>query len=325
MKKLFPLLLIVFSLLSFETYAGAHNGYKTCSWWDLYCQNKHRYNTKYPIVLVHGVTGWDELLGLVEYFHDIPDELREGRAKVYVPNVTAWHDAYTRGEQLQSYIVNYVLPHSGASKVNLIGHSLGGPTIRYVAGVNPGIVASVTTVNAVNFGSGFADWGVRNFPEGTWHGGVAMDLLDLIGDVTDALSGNPEYEQDALEAVKFMSTAGASEFNRRFSHGKPGSWCGEGAAKVNGIRYYSWGSTGIYTNVLDVTDTFFALTSSLSFSDSNNDGLVHRCSQHWGDVIKSNYRLNHLDATNLLFGMTGWTDPRDIYENHASRLRGLGL
>lgn len=325
MKNFLALAILVLSSISFNAVAGAHSGYKTCSWWDLYCQNKHRYNTKYPIVLVHGVSGWDELLGFVEYFHDIPDELREGRARVYVPNVTAWHDAYTRGEQLHNYIVNYVLPHSGAAKVNLIGHSLGGPTIRYVAGVNPGIVASVTTVNSVNFGSAFADWGARNFPGGTWYGDTAMRLLDLLGDVADALSGNPEYEQNALEAIKFMTSAGAAEFNKRFPAGKPSSWCGEGAAAADGIRYYSWGSTGTYTNVLDVTDTFFAMTSALSFSDSNNDGLVHRCSQHWGDVIKSNYKLNHLDATNQLFGMTGWTDPRDIYENHASRLRGLGL
>lgn len=325
MKKFLAFSFLVFSFISSYAVAGSHSGYKTCSWWDWYCQSKHRYNTKYPIVLVHGVSGFDRLLGLVEYFHDIPDELREGRAKVYTPNITAWHDAYTRGEQLHSYIVNHVLPHSGASKVNLIGHSLGGPTIRYVAGINPDIVASVTTVNAVNYGSGFADWGMQTFPEGSWGNGVLGDLLDLLGSVTDALAGNPAYEQDALEAVKFMTSDGAAEFNRRFSAGKPSGWCGEGAAKVNGIRYFSWGSTGRYTNALDVSDTFLALTGSLGFSDGNNDGLVHRCSQHWGDVIKSNYHLNHLDATNLLFGMTGWTDPRDIYENHASRLRELGL
>lgn len=325
MKKILLFAAMMFSMVSFHVNAGGHSGYKTCSWWNVFCKTANRYNTKYPIVLVHGVSGFDRVLGFVEYFHDIPDELREGNARVYVPNITAWHDAYRRGEQLHSYIVNHVLPHSGASKVNLIGHSLGGPTIRYVAGVNPDIVASVTTVNGTNFGSGFADWGMRNFPEGSWGNGVLADLLNLLGNVTDALSGNPQYEQDALESVKFMTSSGADQFNKQFKAGKPSSWCGEGASKVNGVRYFSWGSTGYYTNVLDVSDTFMALTGSLGFSDSNNDGLVHRCSQHWGDVIKSNYHLNHLDATNLLFGMTGWTDPRDIYENHAERLRGMGL
>ncbi|MCG8669264.1 MAG: triacylglycerol lipase [Pseudomonadales bacterium] len=325
MKKLSILTLVLAALLSANSFAGGHSGYKTCSWWDAFCKSKHRYNTKYPIVLVHGVSGFDSLLGLVDYFHDIPDELREGRAKVYTPNITAWHDAYVRGEQLHDYIVNYVLPHSGASKVNLIGHSLGGPTSRYVAAINPGVVASVTTVNGTNFGSGFADWGMRVFPEGTWRNGVLADLLGLLGDVTDALSGNPEYEQDALESVKFMTTAQMNSFNRQFPNGKPSKNCGEGSSKVNGIRYYSWGSTGQSTNILDVSDALLIVTGGLGFSNNNHDGLVARCSQHWGDVIKSNYRLNHLDATNLLFGMTGWTDPRDIYENHAERLRGLGL
>lgn len=153
--------LLTFSSLS---NAGAHSDYVDCSWWNAACESYNRYNTQYPIVLVHGVAGFDSLLGFVDYFHNIPENLEGnvvtgGKAKVYVPNITAWDDAYVRGEQLLEYIQTHVLPDSGASKVNLIGHSLGGPTTRYVASVAPSLVASVTTVNAVNYGSGFADWG----------------------------------------------------------------------------------------------------------------------------------------------------------------------
>merc|ERR1711976_999114 len=47
-----------------------------------------------------------------------------------------------RGEQLLDYI-DEVLALSGADKVNLIGHSHGGPTARYAASVAPDKVASV--------------------------------------------------------------------------------------------------------------------------------------------------------------------------------------
>lgn len=333
MKTLSALLAIAMTLslvFSGSALAGAHKSYvapKSCAWYNLSCKNtqhKNRYNTKYPIVLVHGVSGFDQILFLVEYFHDIPASLGSGKARVYTPNVTAWHDAYVRGEQLLDYIQNHVLPHSGASKVNLIGHSLGGPTARYVASVRPDMVASVTTVNAVNYGSDFADWGMNNFPQGTTGNNVIAGLLDALGAVTDFLSGSP-YDQNALSAVLFMTSAGANTFNKRHPQGKPTSYCGQGPAKANGIHYFSWGSTGAVTNIADPLDYLMTTTGLLGFSNSDNDGLVARCDMRWGKVLRDNYHLNHTDATNLLFGMTGWTDPRDIYLSHASRLRGMGL
>ena len=40
--------------------------------------------TKYPIVLVHGLSGFDSVGGLIGYFHTIPYNLRRSGAKVYV-------------------------------------------------------------------------------------------------------------------------------------------------------------------------------------------------------------------------------------------------
>lgn len=45
--------------------------------------------TKYPIVLAHGLLGFKNLLGVVEYFYQIPEGLSSGGAKVYVTQVTA--------------------------------------------------------------------------------------------------------------------------------------------------------------------------------------------------------------------------------------------
>ena len=44
--------------------------------------------TRYPIVLVHGLFGFDSALS-IDYFYGIPDALRQGGAKVYVAQVSA--------------------------------------------------------------------------------------------------------------------------------------------------------------------------------------------------------------------------------------------
>jgi len=287
----------------------------------------NRYNTQYPIVLVHGVSGFDKVLGLVEYFQGIPAALRRGNAVVYTPNLTAWDTGEARGEQLREFIENTVLPETGASKVHLVGHSLGSPTSRYVAATAPEVVSSVTSVNGENFGSGFVDWSVENVI-GSPLEGAAEDLINLTGNLLDALAGNPEYASDALETVKFMSTERALAFNEQFPEGEPTSYCGNGANLVNGIHYYSWGGTGQLTNPLDVSDSLLALFDALGYyNDEETDGLLSKCSQHWGENIRDDYFMNHLDATNMLFGLHSLaeTNPKTLYKNHADRFRGMGL
>ncbi|MCF6284626.1 MAG: hypothetical protein L3K26_05510, partial [Candidatus Hydrogenedentes bacterium] len=70
---------------------------------------------------------------------------------------------------------------------------------------------------------------------------------------------------------------------------------------VNGVRYYSWGGTGVLTNVFDIGDPVLGLTSL--FYGGANDGLVGRCSSHLGDVIRDNYFQNHIDEVNQVFGL----------------------
>jgi len=295
------------------------NANAICWWW----QDCTAYKTKYPIVLVHGVSGFDSILG-IDYFYGVKSALKERGAKVYSPNVTAWEDAYVRGEQLIDYLDD-LRAATGSQKFNLMGHSLGGPTSRYVAGVRPDLVASVTTINGVNGGSGFADAARGLVPVGGGTEALIEGALNLLGDVIDTLSGNPSYAQDALDSVTFLTTAGAQEFNQLFPDGQPTSSCGEGAQQVNGVRYYSWGGDMSATNILDISDAFLVF-AGLTISGAD-DGLVGRCQQHWGDVISSRYNMNHLDAVNHIFGIHHLfeTDPLTLYKNQASRLKSAGL
>lgn len=281
--------------------------------------------TKYPIVLVHGLFGFDSILG-IDYWYRIPEALRADGAKVYVTQVSATNSSEVRGEQLLTQ-VKQILAISGASKVNLIGHSHGGPTIRYVAGVAPQLVASVSSVGGVNRGSDFADAVRGVLPDGSpLTGAVAATVDATLTALIQGLSGGTSLPKDANAALDSLSTAGAKAFNAKFPAGVPTSGCGNGATVVNGVRYYSWGGSTPYTNVLDPIDGPLLLTSAF-FNGKANDGLVSACSMNLGQVIRTDYIMNHLDEVNQTVGLVSiWeTNPVQIFRQHANRLKSAGL
>jgi len=274
--------------------------------------------TRYPIVLVHGLFGFDHL-GPLEYFYGIPGALRSGGAQVYVTSVSAANSTEVRGEQLL-FQVRQILAATGAEKVHLIGHSHGGPTSRYVASVRPDLVASVTSIGGVNKGSKVADVLVGAAPD------VVYSVGNALGGFLDLINGSPTLPQNAYAAAKSLSTAGTAAFNAAHPEGLPGSDCGEGAYQVNGVYYFSWSGAKSYTNIFDPADPFLAVTS-LAFAGAKNDGLVASCSSHLGRVIRDDYRMNHLDEINQMVGITHLfeTSPVTLFRQHANRLQGMGL
>jgi triacylglycerol lipase len=284
---------------------------------DTYTQTKH------PIVLVHGLLGFDAL-GPVQYFYGVPAELRAGGAVVYTASVSQSNSTEVRGEQLLKELQTLKARY-GHARFNLIGHSHGGNTIRYVAAVAPDLVASVTTMGTPHQGSKVAD-AVAAVTGATGTTGAVAAVVNGLSTVIAALSGSAGNPQNALASLKSLSTAGAADFNRRFPQGAPTTSCGSGPAVVNGIRYYSMGGTSVGTNLLDVSDGFL-VASSVFFGWEQNDGLVSRCSNHWGQVLRDDYAWNHIDEVNHVFGLRGLfsSDPVSVYRAHANRLKGAGL
>ncbi|MGB1221988.1 MAG: esterase/lipase family protein, partial [Alcanivoracaceae bacterium] len=133
------------------------------AWW--FFKKNNYAETRYPIVLVGGIIAFDDIAGL-EYFYGIADHLRDYGADVYESNVSGLQGNEFRGEELITQIENY-LAVSGASKVNIIAHSQGAPTARYVAAVRPDLVASVTSVHGENRGTPVADAIRGVIPEGS--------------------------------------------------------------------------------------------------------------------------------------------------------------
>jgi triacylglycerol lipase len=280
--------------------------------------------TKYPIVLVHGLFGFDNI-GLLEYWYGIPSALRSDGARVYVTQVPAANSTEVRGEQLLQQ-VKQILAATGASKVNLIGHSHGGPTARYVASVRPDLVASVTSIGGVNKGSNVANLILGIAPEGSLSAAVIESVANGLAQIISFLSGASSYPQDARAAAESLSTVGAAKFNAAHPYGVPTTACGEGAYEERGVRYFSWSGATPYTNIFDIIDPALALTS-LAFGYAKNDGLVSSCSTHLGRVIRDDYGMNHLDEVNQTVGIVNIfeTNPVTLYRQHANRLQNLGL
>ena len=277
--------------------------------------------TKYPIVLVHGLFGFDSLLG-VDYFYGIPGNLRANGAKVFVAEVSAANSTEMRGEQLLAQ-VNTVLALTGASKVNLIGHSHGGPTVRYVAGVAPGKVASVTSIGGVNKGSRVADLLRHALPAGSFTEAIVASTANALASVISALSG-ATAPQSSVAALNSLSTTGAAAFNQKFPQALPAD-CGHGAELVNGVRYFSWTGVRRLTNVLDISDGPLGVLG-LQHNGQANDGLVSACSARLGRSL-GDYAQNHLDEVNQVIGFTDLfsVSPVALYREHANRLKLLGL
>ncbi|KPQ02904.1 triacylglycerol lipase [Marinobacter sp. HL-58] len=280
--------------------------------------------TKHPIVLVHGVTGFNTIGGLINYFHNIPWNLERSGAKVYSASVSFVNSSEQRGQQLANYINGL-----GESKVNIMAHSQGAPTSRVTASLIPHKIASVTSINGVNKGSRVADVVRGILPPGSYVEGGADAIANALGDLINALSDS-DNPQDGLAALETLTTRGTTELNDALGwKGVNRSACAGTDEDVwingNRIKFFSWTGTSVWTNWTDITDPFLGVTT-LAFGDEPNDGLVGECSTKMGNVIGTHYDMNHVDAINHLFGARSWrTDPVSLYRSHANRLKNRGL
>lgn len=301
--------------------------------------NRNYTATQYPIVLVHGFLGFDDIQGY-DYFYKIAQTLRQDGAVVYTAQVSSTNTTEIRGEQLLKQVKQF-LALSGASKVNLVGHSHGGPTSRYVASVAPELVASVTSIGGVNKGSKFADLFYSVAPDGTLVNTASANIIGYLSKITQFLSSGSTLPVNATGALKALTTHESLAFNKKYPEGVPVTKCGQGAPVVTStvnntkhkVYYYSWTGNRLVTSPLKdgLIDFPLKAVSILAFGSSwlggeENDGMVGVCSTHLGKVIKDNYSMNHVDEINQVLGHTAlFLSVPSIYRQHANRLKLQGL
>jgi triacylglycerol lipase len=281
-------------------------------------------DTRHPIVLVHGVTGFNTIGGLINYFHNIPWNLERSGAQVYSASVSFVNGSQQRGQQLANYVNGL-----GHSKVNLMAHSQGAPTSRVTAALIPHKIASITSINGVNKGSKVADVVRGIIPPGSYVEGGAQAIANALGDLVNALS-NSNNPQDGLAALETLTTRGTTNLNNALGWKGVNRWSCSGTAEdqwINGnrVKMFSWTGKAVYTNWTDISDPFLGITS-LAFGNEDSDGLVGVCATKMGNVIGTHYDMNHVDAINHIFGARSWwTNPVSLYRSQANRLKNRGL
>jgi triacylglycerol lipase len=293
--------------------------------------------TKYPIILVHGVCGFDKIAGMVDYWYGIPQKLVEDGAVVRSAKLSAQSNNDQRADQLIAQIEKF-LADTGAAKVNIIAHSHGSTTSRQAAYLRPELVASLTTIAGPHKGSPVADFANEKIPPTIQ--GIGFAVGDLLGMIIDLFSGYEGLGQDTSGLVAHFTKDGIAKFNALYpSKGVPVSEDinARGAAnetftfngKSHKVYYYSWTGISQMTNVLDPLDYLWPVLHLINkyYGMNEDDGFVGRAGSHFGVVINDTYDWNHADEVNHLLGVRKpfSVDPRTVIREHANRLKNAGL
>lgn len=286
-------------------------------------------STKNPIVLVHGLAGFDDLVGY-PYFFGITKALKKDGHQVFTASLSAFNSNEVRGEQLWEF-VQKVLKDTKSKKVNLIGHSQGPLACRYVAALHPESIASVTSINGVNHGSEIADLVRRIMHKDSVPEYIVNTVMNAIGTIISVFSGKPSNPQNAVASLEALTTENVAAFNKKYPQGLPAVRGGEGPEVVNGVYYYSFGSyiqsflLGNKSNLLDPTHAAMCVLGAF-FNEKQNDGLVGRSSMRLGKLIKDTYNQDHIDMVNQVAGaVSGKEDIVAIYTRHAKFLESKNL
>lgn len=282
--------------------------------------------TSYPVVFAHGMGGFDNLLGY-DYWGDdygtfVGDACNEflevycngdidGGQKAYAAQVPAFQTSELRGLDLADDIEGF-LATSGASKVNLIGHSQGGLDIRKAARVLYERYGTAKVRVLISISSPH-----RGSP-------VAKYILDLRPGVTSVIDALATFYGDTIYQAGNDGVAGAKQLVYNDYSASDGATTGMAAFNnlypVNANYASRYGSLMTAQNGGSVNPALYLLSELIydidgdgycsgdcdndgasgmgdgTANERDDDGLVGVNSQHMGHRLKYTEQLLALDA-----------------------------
>ncbi|MBW2108792.1 MAG: hypothetical protein JRI36_09020 [Deltaproteobacteria bacterium] len=188
----------------------------------------------YPIILAHGVCRFDEAWNRVfkadnsddpridnlHYFKGVRTMLKARGLDVFHTHVPWAAPVDKRAEALKKNI-GRILKKTGARKVNIIAHSMGGLDARHMLFNDRRIgriherIASLTTISTPHSGSPFADWGLQHLPRVIpllqYLGLDLSGLRDLTTDTCRTFNARPDvkaFEKACESWIRFQTYAG---------------------------------------------------------------------------------------------------------------------
>ncbi len=264
--------------------------------------------TKYPIVLSHGMGANANVMGITNYWGSIPSALQSNGAQVYITSVDPMQSKAIKGAEWKTQVLQ-ILAVSGASKVNVIGHSDGCLYTRYAItnlGMSP-YVASHTSMSGPHRGSPVAD-AIMNLGASTGLTSAIAGLLNYVYSFM-GITGQDSATNGTEETTTWMINV--------FNPNTP---------DVAGIYYQSYGAnclTAIGGQIM--TPLWLAM---LAAGDGDNDGLVQVSSAKWGNyrgTLTGWFGVNHLSEVGLLELPTAGYDPPTQFVNIAADLKNRGF
>lgn len=262
--------------------------------------------TKYPILMVHGVFFRD--FKYLNYWGRIPKELEDNGAVIYYGNHQSAASVESCGEELAERI-KYIIKETGAEKVNIIAHSKGGLDIRYAlseCGVSK-YVASLTTINTPHRGCEFADYLLSKIPK------AQQDVIANTYNTALKKLGDPN--PDFMAAVSDLTATACSRRNE-FIHDVEGVYYQSVGSKLNVAR----GGRFPLNLSYKLVETF----------DGPNDGLVGEKSFQWGEcyqflTVEGKRGISHGDVIDLNRENFKGFDVREFYVELVSGLKEKGF
>ncbi|KAJ5496299.1 hypothetical protein N7463_008286 [Penicillium fimorum] len=229
---------------------------------------------KYPVVLAHGLLGFDELrlagpyLPGVQYWRGIKEALTARGIEVITASVPPSGSIEARAEQLARNIET----EARGKDVNIIAHSMGGLDSRYmISRIRPEKfkVLSLTTIASPHRGSSVADY-----------------VIDQIG--ADRL---PQIYY-ALNRLN-VETGAFSQLTRKYMT----ETFNPNTPDMDDVRYFSYGAAVEPS----IWSAFRLSHRVLAEIEGPNDGLVSVSSSRWGG--DAGYKgtlmgVSHLDLIN---------------------------
>ncbi len=175
--------------------------------------------TNYPIILAHGFNAstsnsWS--------FWNVAETLKADGHTVVQTQVPPFHSAEVRASYLSEQI-DQALQQTGASKVNIIAHSMGGLDSRIVISAMgyEDRVASLTTISTPHRGSGIADAVLSATPR------IADEAINYLGEIWGLTYNELAENTDVRAALTSISEKHAVDFNASYPD-------------VQGAYYQSW-------------------------------------------------------------------------------------
>ncbi len=241
---------------------------------------------RYPVVLAHGILGFDELkLGPIrsKYFRGVGSRLEKLGTRVYSFKVHPTATVSSRAAELAK-----ALELLDAERVNIVAHSMGGLDARYAASkLSMGKrIASIITVGTPHRGTPLADLG-----SGLW----------LVAPATKLLMDKGGFDAHGLLEL-------TTERMKRFN---------EEVLDQEGIFYGSWLATARFRSL---NPLLLPTWQVLRMKAGENDGLVPVTSQSWG-VTCGRIEADHWAQVGWALGF----DAPGFYESVVTDLIERGL